>query len=703
MVYNISRFLIFPLALFAVSFQNSNAQEAAYKKGELLIQLNDLAEYSKLAERFPYFKNIEDKIEEFKIVKVSFDPSVVDEQWLLSQVRNNPLVRNAQFNHLVTQRDSFPDDPNLSSQWGMHNTGQTGGINDADIDAPEAWSISTGGLTALGDTIVVAVIDGGFELSHSDLNFWKNYKDIPGNGIDDDGNGYIDDTYGWNAYDDNGNITTDSHGTHVAGIVGAKGNNAAGVTGVNWNVQVMPVMGSTGDEATAIKAYAYVLTQRKLYNQSNGDKGAFVVSSNASFGVDYGQPADFPLWCGIYDSLGAAGILNAGATANVNLNVDQQGDIPTACSSNYLVTVTNTTYNDVKSTNAGYGLTTIDLGAPGTNINSTVNGNSYQNKSGTSMATPHVAGAIGLMYAAACPDFIQGYKLNPATYALLMKNYLLNSTDPNSDLNGKTVSGGRLNLYKALLEVQDNCSIPVPPVAINDTDCVSGSFYLEGIVGANATNINWYNDAGGQSFIHSGDSLVTGSLAQTTTYYISSFDSVSGKESPLVPVTSFVINPQVTASTYILGSTQYLLASGAELFTWNPTTGLSCSDCSNPVVDVTDSTIYVVTGTDKYGCMAYDTILVVPNGIASNERWNSLVSVYPNPSEGDVIFEISNQSFSGSLQVCDITGKEIKRFENISLGKFVLSAGEVHPGMYFYKLVDENLLTQSTGRLVILK
>jgi subtilisin family serine protease len=284
----------------------------------------------------------------------------------------------------------------------MHNTGQSGGTVDADIDAPEAWDLGTGGLTAAGDTIVVAVVDGGFYLNHLDMNFWKNYNEIPGNGIDDDNNGYIDDVNGWNAYNNNGNVTASgTHGTHVSGTVGARGNNTIGVAGVNWNVRVMAIQGSSGTESVVLRAYGYALKQRRLYDSSNGMKGAFVVSTNASFGVDYGQPANFPLWCAFYDSLGSAGILNAGATANLNINIDVTGDIPTACPSDWMISVTNTDRNDVKNTGAAYGLTTIDLGAPGTSIISTTTASTYGTSTGTSMATPHVAGAIGFMYSVA--------------------------------------------------------------------------------------------------------------------------------------------------------------------------------------------------------------------------------------------------------------------------------------------------------------
>ncbi|MBP8754784.1 MAG: S8 family serine peptidase, partial [Chitinophagales bacterium] len=214
-------------------------------------------------------------------------------------------------------RSTIPNDLSFPLQWNFYNDGTTGGIADADIDADEAWDITTGGLTALGDSIVIAVIDDGFDINHLDLNFWKNYNEIPSNGIDDDGNGYIDDFNGWNVLTETDVLDEYLHGTHVSGIAGAKGNNGFGVTGVNWDVKIMAVsIGLAVYESNALEAYAYVFDQRKLYDETNGEKGAFVVVTNSSFGIDYQLPEDYPIWCAMYDSLGRLGILNAAATIN---------------------------------------------------------------------------------------------------------------------------------------------------------------------------------------------------------------------------------------------------------------------------------------------------------------------------------------------------------------------------------------------------
>ncbi|MEM7655762.1 MAG: GEVED domain-containing protein, partial [Bacteroidota bacterium] len=330
--------------------------------------------------------------------------------------------------------------------------------------------------------IVGAVIDAGLAVNQEDLSYYENTAEIPGNGLDDDNNGYVDDVQGWNAYNSSGTLPGSTHGTHVAGIIGAVGNNGIGISGVNWQVSILPIAGSSGNEATVLEAYAYALHLRKLYNQSQGNEGAFVVASNSSFGVNFGQPANFPLWCAMYDSLGQAGILNAVATMNTPADVDLNGDMPSTCGSEYVIAVTNTTDQDQKNPGSAFGQVNIDLGAPGTQILSTFPNDGYGSLTGTSMATPHVAGAISLLVAASCPGWMIRYRNDPAEVALLYKALILNETDALGPLQGLVATSGRLNVNNSLLALEDSCmalsNSCLPPYQISGSGLTDSSIWL---------------------------------------------------------------------------------------------------------------------------------------------------------------------------------------------------------------------------------
>jgi subtilisin family serine protease len=394
----------------------------------------------------------------FEIYKIHIDYNSTNENEFLANLKRDPRILHAQTNKILSYR-ARPNDPlYLTNQWQFFNPTNPG----IDLNMEAAWELSTGGITSDGDTIVVCVLDDGIS-RHDDIvdNLWKNNLEKPGDGIDNDGNGYIDDYLGWNAKTKNDDIFSDNrHGSSVSGIIGAVGNNAIGVTGVNWKVKLMEVNLTEGSmtEAMAISGYAYPYKMRKLYNETNKKKGAFVVATNSSWGLDKGNPDDAPLWCAFYDSLGSVGIISCTSTTNTDTNVDIAGDLPTACQSNFIIAITNLNRQDLKVTAAGYGRKNIDVGAFGDGTYNITSSNRYSTFSGTSAASPHVAGVVALMYSSKCNALSQLVKDSPSKAALAVKYLLLTNTEFNASLRNISTSQGRLNVFKAMKATQSLCS-----------------------------------------------------------------------------------------------------------------------------------------------------------------------------------------------------------------------------------------------------
>lgn len=325
---------------------------------------------------------------------------------------------------------ALPNDPSFTNgtQWDLRNTGQNGGRAGADINAAGAWNITTG-----SKNVVVAIIDSGIDYNHPDLaaNVWTNTGEVPGDGWDNDGNGFVDDVHGFNFVNNTGNVMDDfGHGTHVAGTIGAVGNNGKGISGVAWNVQLMALkfLDSSGNGTTsnAIRALNYAVQM-----------GA-EVSNNSWNGGAYDQT--------FYEAIrnaGGQGHLFVASAGNFGMNTDGTPSYPASYDLDNIISVAATDRNDQIGGFSDFGSTSVDLAAPGVDILSTTPNNTYSSYWGTSQAAPHVAGAAALLWAS-----------DSSLTVAEVKQRILGGTDYigniGSNASRPTVTNGRLDVGNSL-------------------------------------------------------------------------------------------------------------------------------------------------------------------------------------------------------------------------------------------------------------
>jgi len=372
------------------------------------------------------------------------------------------------------------------------------------ISAPQAWDLSTG-----SSSVVVANIDTGMRYTHEDLaaNMWTNPGEINGNGVDDDGNGFADDYYGYDFFFNDPNpLDEHGHGTHTGGTIGAAGNNALGVVGVNWTVRVMAIKiyNNTGLGSTSsmlVNAYNYI---RMMKN-----RGINIRATNNSYGgcdeaCGYDQATKDAL-----DAMGNAGILNVFAAGNDGRNIETTPSFPASYTSPSILAVASSTSGDARSSFSNWGLASVDIAAPGSGILSTTNGSntSYGISSGTSMATPHVTGAAALLSAH-----------NPSLSIASLKATLMNTADPLPAWTSLVKAGGRLNVFNAL-QNQTICSFGLSSSNIS-VKTKGGYYYLTITAGQNCdyavkSNTKWIKIEGSDSRSGSGQIAIRVSVNPT--------------------------------------------------------------------------------------------------------------------------------------------------------------------------------------------
>jgi subtilisin family serine protease len=518
--------------------REAGAAKAAYAPGSILVKMKSeaepVADSSRLAEELlPAMGQRSELIGERRgidgsergglyVIELAEGASVEE---AIERASADPRVEYAEPDYLLFPA-AMPNDTLFNQQWALLNHGESSGKPGADIGATRAWDLTQG-----SERIVVAVIDTGVDLSHPDLrdNAWVNGRETAGNGADDDGNGFVDDVNGWNFVTNSGRVYDDAqgdfHGTHVAGIIGATGNNGTGVTGVAWRVKIMSLkfIGTReGKTSDAVKAISYVMDQKR--------RGVNVRVINASWGGPAGTTA-------LRDTLkaaGDAGILFACAAGNggadrLGDNIDETPDYPSFYSTEIssIVPAAALDRGDNLASFSNYGQRTVFVGAPGVNILSTAPDGRYSFATGTSMAAPHVAGIAALVFA-------QESSLSAAQ----VRERIIEGAEPTLALVSKTRSAARAHAFNAASGTTSPAGRPV--IAAVKTNkkgvIVDGLGFLNGTAVIEANGVALSKIKYDSSF-----ELANGTLTRLTAKIKKSGLSVSFPQG--VPVAVTVFNP----------------------------------------------------------------------------------------------------------------------------------------------------------------
>ncbi len=461
--------LIFGLSIscFELVAKNNLITEREYEyiKGHLLVKTTHENQSLKQVEKLVGAKVVKN----FSLVKglklYQFD-TTKDAEEVKAEFEKNNAVEYAELDYIY--KISSTNDPKFIDQWALENSGQSAGILDADINAEKMWQIEQG-----SKEIVLGIIDTGFDYTHPDLvdNIWTNPLEIPNNQKDDDNNGYKDDVYGINAILNNGNPMDDNiHGTHVAGIIGARGNNGVGVSGVAQKISMVACKflsaSGSGGTSDAIECLEYF---GKL--KTHPTNPVNIVATNNSWG---GGPSSKSMKDAIkaHDDLG---ILFIAAAGNEGQNNDIKPSYPASYDVNNIITVASTDRKDILSSFSNYGKKTVHVAAPGSKILSTVLNHGYGELSGTSMASPQVAGLVGVI-ASKYPS----YNYTQIKNLVMSSGQIIDSTK-NTTISGRRIRGADDNGVGALSCLNQTLKVKKAPLASSYTIPINEPFLLSAL------------------------------------------------------------------------------------------------------------------------------------------------------------------------------------------------------------------------------
>lgn len=405
-----------------------------YLEDEIIVRMRPSMTKADLDFALPgsFIKKRFKKLKEIAVIRL---PEATGVKEAVSILNKYSKVVIAEPNYIYELQETLPNDPDFSYLWGLYNTGQSGGTADVDINAPEAWdritSMIDGNPEWLGEEVIIGVVDSGIDYLHPDLadNIWLNPNEIDGNEIDDDGNGYVDDMRGIDALaHDTDPMDIYFHGTHVAGIIAGVGNNNKGVTGVNWKAKMIPCQIGHDREvelSSALECMDYFLSLKEV--------GVDITVINHSWGGN----AYSEIFYELLKQHKSAGILNVAAAGNKGRDNDSEPIYPASYDLANIISVANIDHNGELNVDSCWGLSSVDLAAPGEEIYSTMPTQTYSTgydyQTGTSMAAPHVTGALAMLKSS-----------NPQLSAVDLKARIMADGKELTSLQEKTVSGKML-------------------------------------------------------------------------------------------------------------------------------------------------------------------------------------------------------------------------------------------------------------------